>query len=144
MNIKSLGFVGTLFGVVGIGIVYLSTDVAKDDVGNSTKTVSRMVDVVLPELNDLEQQGEVNFIKYCSTCHGIAGSGQKGVAPPLIHKIYEPSHHSDISFRFAAERGVRAHHWPFGNMPPVENITLPEIQNITLYIRSVQRANGIF
>ena len=43
----------------------------------------------------------------------------------------------------AAKQGVQQHHWPFGNMPPVEGITDAEIAVITAYIRAVQRANGI-
>ena len=44
----------------------------------------------------------------------------------------------------AAKNGVRQHHWPFGNMPPVEGITDSEISNIIAYVRTVQRANGIY
>jgi hypothetical protein len=40
--------------------------------------------------------------------------------------------------------GVQAHHWRFGNMPPVEGITRAEVATIITYIRELQRANGIF
>lgn len=75
--------------------------------------------------------------------HGADATGQEGVAPPLVHKIYEPSHHGDQAFFLAAKQGVRAHHWRFGDMPPVEGITDPEIERIVTYIRTLQRANGI-
>lgn len=132
-----------LFGVIYAKYRPNNDSTSGDKVSNLALVGETMVDVTIPILSKLEQSGQVQFLKYCSACHGIGGAGQKDVAPPLIHKIYEPSHHGDIAFQFAAERGVRAHHWPFGNMPPVENIKLAEIKSITLYIRTVQRANGI-
>ncbi|HSM30420.1 MAG TPA: c-type cytochrome, partial [Woeseiaceae bacterium] len=65
------------------------------------------------------------------------------IAPPLIHRIYEPNHHGDQSFYLAAKQGVRSHHWPFGDMPPVESITDAEVGQIVAYVRTLQRANGI-
>ena len=79
----------------------------------------------------------------CAACHGVNAAGKDGVAPPLVHKIYEPSHHGDESFQRAAALGVRAHHWPFGNMPAVEGVTRGDVKMITAYIRELQRANGI-
>jgi len=39
--------------------------------------------------------------------------------------------------------GVRGHHWPFGDMPPVEGVTRGDVTMIIAYIRELQRANGI-
>ena len=66
-----------------------------------------------------------------------------GVAPPLIHKIYEPSHHGDESFQRAVAVGVRAHHWKFGNMPAIEGLTRGDVKAIIAYVRELQEANGI-
>ena len=49
-----------------------------------------------------------------------------------------------MAFVLAARNGVRAHHWPFGNMPPVEQpLTDGELAAIIAYVRELQRANGI-
>ena len=69
--------------------------------------------------------------------------GQDGVAPPLVHKIYEPSHHGDESFQRAVAIGVRAHHWKFGTMPAIEGLTRADVKVITAYVRELQRHNGI-
>ena len=66
-----------------------------------------------------------------------------GVAPPLIHKIYEPSHHADEAFQRAAANGVLAHHWSFGDMPAQPQVTRADMASIIAYVREVQRANGI-
>ncbi|WP_298861703.1 cytochrome c [uncultured Sulfitobacter sp.] len=116
------------------------------DVAEQSNTTegAAMVEVVLPaSFTPQEQMGETAFNAKCAACHGINGAGQDGIAPPLIHKIYEPSHHGDMSFQLAAMNGVRAHHWPFGNMPAVEGVTPSDITNITAYVRAIQRANGI-
>lgn len=103
-----------------------------------------MVDVILPaSFTTQEQMGEAAFNAKCAACHGDSGAGRDGLGPPLIHKIYEPGHHGDMSFQLAAMNGVRAHHWAFGNMPAVEGITPSDITNITTYVRAIQRANGI-
>lgn len=86
--------------------------------------------------------GAASFDAYCSKCHGLKGVGtDKG--PPLVHKIYEPNHHSDMSFRWAAERGVVAHHWTFGNMPKVAGIKPDEVEAVIKYVRQLQRDAGI-
>ena len=103
-----------------------------------------MVEVVLPEaLSSNAEIGKLAFEAKCADCHGTNAAGQEGVAPPLVHKIYEPSHHGDGSFLLAAKNGVRAHHWRFGDMPPVEGITDGDVKMIVAYVRELQRANGI-
>ena len=103
-----------------------------------------LVVVVLPEtLSQNAQIGKRGFEAKCVACHGVNAAGQDGVAPPLVHIIYEPNHHGDEAFQRAAAEGVRGHHWPFGNMPPVEGVTRGDVAMIIAYIRELQRANGI-
>lgn len=103
-----------------------------------------IVEVALPaELSGNAQIGKTIFDAKCATCHGSNAAGQNGVAPPLVHKIYEPSHHSDEAFILAAQNGVRSHHWRFGDMPPVEGVTVGDVKMVAAYVRELQRANGI-
>ncbi|MCV2887310.1 c-type cytochrome [Ruegeria aquimaris] len=100
--------------------------------------------VTVPDsLSENGRIGERLFQAKCATCHGANAAGQQGIAPPLIHKIYEPSHHADESFHRAVTLGVRAHHWPFGDMPPVEGLSRGDVTMIVAYVREVQAANGI-
>jgi mono/diheme cytochrome c family protein len=88
-------------------------------------------------------RGEDVFNAYCARCHGMLGAGtDKG--PPLVHRIYEPNHHSDMSFRWAMERGVRAHHWAFGDMPRIEGLSPEDADIIIGYVRSLQKEAGIY
>ena len=103
-----------------------------------------MVDIKVPKIEEQYLNGESLFNKNCISCHGIHGVGVKGAGPPLIHIIYEPSHHGDGSFYSAVKYGVQSHHWTFGNMSAVKNITDEEIADIIKYIRFIQRANGIY
>ena len=76
-------------------------------------------------------------------CHGENATGTEQ-GPPLVHKIYEPGHHADASFYRAVERGVRSHHWPFGNMPPIPGVSRKDVTRILAFVRELQRANGIY
>tara|TARA_B110000971_G_C19785550_1_gene397346 strand:+ start:235 stop:669 length:435 start_codon:yes stop_codon:yes gene_type:complete len=103
-----------------------------------------LADVLMPEtLSQNAQIGQLGYEAKCAACHGANAAGQDGVAPPLVHMIYEPSHHGDEAFQRAAELGVQGHHWPFGNMPAVEGVTRGDVTMIIAYIRELQRANGI-
>ena len=102
-----------------------------------------LAQVTVPQLNGAETAGRGLFDKSCAACHGADAAGRDGIAPPLVHVLYEPSHHADIAFQRAAKLGVRAHHWRFGDMPPVEGVTETDVGKITTYVRALQRANGI-
>lgn len=103
-----------------------------------------IVRVALPsEFSVNARVGKLAFEAKCAACHGVNAAGQNGVAPPLVHKIYEPNHHGDESFWIATQNGVRAHHWQFGNMAPVEGLTRGDVKMIVAYVRELQRENGI-
>ncbi|PLX34691.1 MAG: cytochrome C [Hyphomicrobiales bacterium] len=100
------------------------------------------VDVKLPSLSAAADRGRHLFADNCQACHGPHGAGSDS-GPPLIHKIYKPNHHGDQAFHLAVQRGVRAHHWNFGNMEPVPDLGRGEVGHIIRYVRELQRANGI-
>ncbi|WP_146344799.1 c-type cytochrome [Phaeobacter marinintestinus] len=103
-----------------------------------------LVDISLPaSLTTSAQVGKTMFEAKCAACHGINAVGRNGAAPPLVHKIYEPSHHGNESFQRAVAMGVKSHHWRFGNMRPIEGLTRGDVTQIVAYIRELQRANGI-
>ncbi|MCP5229282.1 MAG: cytochrome c [Candidatus Accumulibacter sp.] len=86
--------------------------------------------------------GKALFEKSCASCHGANLQGSdKG--PPMLNKIYEPSHHGDAAFQLAVKSGSRAHHWQFGDMPPVPGLTPDDVAQITAYVRLEQRKAGI-
>lgn len=132
-----LAGLGVLAAVVAAIIVWRFAGPAREGDG------AAMAAVMVPELSALAALGKTLFDANCADCHGANAAGQDGVAPPLVHIIYEPSHHSDASFHLAVQNGVRAHHWSFGDMPPVEGVGEADVTAIIAYIRELQRANGI-
>lgn len=103
-----------------------------------------MAAVTLPDtLSPEATMGKQAFDAVCADCHGENAAGRMGMGPPLIHKVYEPSHHGDMAFYLAAANGVRAHHWQFGDMPAQPGVTKADVSAIISYVREVQRANGI-
>jgi len=103
-----------------------------------------LVAITLPaSLSPEATMGQRAFAATCAACHGESATGKMGFGPPLVHKIYEPSHHADMAFQLAVQNGVRAHHWKFGDMPPQTGLTPSDVANIVAYVRELQRANGI-
>jgi len=99
-------------------------------------------EIIVPELSATARAGKEVFDRSCASCHGENARGtDKG--PTLVHKTYHPGHHADVSFDLAVRRGVRAHHWLFGDMPPQPRVTADEVAQITRYVRELQQANGI-
>lgn len=98
--------------------------------------------VEVAQISAKAETGALLFAENCAACHGAHGSGTDS-GPPLIHKIYEPSHHGDASFSMAVRNGVRPHHWRFGPMPKIDGLSDRDVSEIVIYVREVQRAHGI-
>ena len=150
---KMLLAILALFLIGGLAVYWNAAPSRQQSAGHSmvppdTSGVARgapIVEVSVPtDLSANAQIGKGAFEAKGAECHGANAAGQNGVAPPLVHKIYEPSHHSDMAFVLAAKNGVRSHHWNFGNMPPVKGLTDADVKMVTQFVRELQEANGIF
>ncbi len=95
------------------------------------------------ELTEAARQGETLFNTNCAQCHGQAAAGTN-LGPTFIDRVYHPGHHGDAAFHLAVVRGVRQHHWTFGNMLPVPGVTETEVSQIVCYVRHLQLSAGIF
>lgn len=86
--------------------------------------------------------GAALYSQGCASCHGddLRGTDE---GPPFLDAIYRPGHHADVAFLVAVRSGSRAHHWNFGNMPPVEGLTNEQVAAIVEFVREQQRAAGI-
>ena len=139
MSLKRVTFLLVLAAAVGIA-GYFHFGKSDGTVGGGPPIVT----ISVPEaLSARALAGQKTWEANCASCHGRHAVGQDGVAPPLVHIIYEPGHHGDESFQRAVALGVRAHHWPFGDMPPVEGLSRRDVAEIIAYVRELQRANGI-
>lgn len=131
-------------GLTGLALfAVLQTRTAGEAEPSQTAAGGKLVVVQVPPIEGNAAIGKRIFENACAACHGPNAGGTDGLAPPLIHKIYEPGHHADEAFQRAASLGVKSHHWPFGDMPPVQGLTRGDVKMIVTYIRELQRANGI-
>lgn len=87
--------------------------------------------------------GEEAYLRDCARCHGEDGLGTLS-GPPLLHRIYQPTHHSDAAFLLSVRVGVRAHHWTYGDMDPMPAVSAEMVGEITTYVRWLQREVGIY
>ena len=145
---KILLIASILFALAGAVVVFFNSSEKQANAVVSSMSSDEpdrpMVIVNSPaSLSANAEIGKRAFEANCASCHGLNASGRQGLAPPLIHKIYEPSHHGDEAFQRAVALGVRAHHWRFGNMPKVDGLSRADVTYIIKYIREVQVANGI-
>ena len=101
-----------------------------------------LANLTLPPTPAEHREGDSLFAASCASCHGESARGTT-LGPPLLHIIYEPSHHSDAAFLLATQRGVAAHHWRFGDMPPLEGLGDEDVGAIVDYVRHLQRRAGI-
>lgn len=82
------------------------------------------------------------YARSCASCHGedLRGTDE---GPSHLSMVYEPGHHTDGGFRAAIEQGSRAHHWNFGDMPPVPGLSDEEIDAVIAFIRDQQEEHGL-
>lgn len=111
--------------------------------GHPMPTEAKKPAITTPRVPFKYGLGMRKFRDMCAKCHGDWGQGTEQ-GPPLIHSFYEPSHHGDAAFYQAALKGVKAHHWNFGDMPPVEGATAKDVEKILPFIRWLQQQNGIY
>ena len=97
---------------------------------------------VAAEVPTEHAEGRQLFETHCARCHGAGGTGTER-GPSFLSKIYERNHHGDASFLMAVRRGVTAHHWRFGDMPPIPDVSDDDATRIVGYIRWAQRLAGI-
>lgn len=86
-------------------------------------------------------QGAALYEQTCASCHGsdLRGTDE---GPSHLSVVYEPGHHPDAAFRGAITNGVRAHHWNFGDMAPIEGLDDDEIDAIIEFVRQEQEEHG--
>ncbi|MBA84200.1 MAG: cytochrome C [Rhodobacteraceae bacterium] len=142
MNRKYL-LVGACAAAAVAAYIVLRPAPADDAAQTAAPKDGALVAIQMPAIEGNAAIGQRIFENACVACHGAGGVGVEGAGPPLIHVIYEPSHHADETFQRAVALGVRSHHWRFGNMPPVKGLTRGDVAMVITYIREIQRANGI-
>ena len=94
-----------------------------------------------PELMPNPAAGKKLYEAKCASCHGVDLKGSKE-GPPFLHSYYVPSHHADAAFQIATRDGAKAHHWKFGDMKPVPDVSPDDVAQITAYVRYQQRRAG--
>lgn len=112
----------------GVAMMLLAGACSGDDAGTDTAAASTA--------------GDELYEQSCASCHGsdLRGTDQ---GPSLLSQVYEPGHHPDASFRAAITRGSPAHHWSFGDMPPIPGLEDDEIERIIAHVRERQEAHGL-
>jgi len=97
-----------------------------------------VMDVKVPALSPTAFAGQRLYLNSCASCHGVSTDGTKQ-GPPLV--MYDQVHHPDGRFYDAVKKGVKQHHWSFGDMPPIPGVSEDDIALIIAYVREIQAAD---
>ena len=108
--------------------------------GTQSETSTTGIEGQTPS-DDMLAKGAELYAASCSECHGADLRGTDR-GPSHLSIAYEPNHHSDAVFALAVNNGVRAHHWDFGPMLPVEGLSKSDVDAIVAFVRSEQRREG--
>jgi len=98
-------------------------------------------DAIPPQDSALVEAGSELYAAHCAECHGSDLRGTDR-GPSHLSQLYEPGHHGDGAFLVAVLRGVPAHHWNFGAMPPIQDLTPDNVEAIVAFVRERQRIDG--
>lgn len=135
---KLYSLIRVLNATVAVAVVILVTACDKPD----PEQVRARQHLPAPGFVADAKQGSQLFLANCARCHGAVGKGTDQ-GPPLVHPVYRPGHHADLTFHWAVSRGIKQHHWQFGNMPPLPGVSPEEVGHIIAYVRAEQRKAGI-
>ena len=94
-----------------------------------------------PQDPELVAAGAELYADNCAECHGADLRGTDR-GPSHLSEVYEPNHHGDGAFHVAVLAGSPEHHWDFGPMPPVEDLSEEDVDAIVAYVREQQRLEG--
>ncbi len=131
---KTVIWIVVFVGVIGAGVwISQQKPVSSPATGG---------EIIVPQFSVLAAEGEVIFNGTCAACHGENLAGTEN-GPSLLNPYYRPAHHSDYAIVSAVRNGVNPHHWNFGPMPPLDQITSDDLTRVIAYIREIQRANGL-
>jgi mono/diheme cytochrome c family protein len=89
----------------------------------------------------LVSEGADLYQASCASCHGSDLRGTD-LGPSQLSVVYQPGHHPDQAYALAAFNGVSAHHWQFGDMPPISGLSQVDMDRIVAFIREMQRTQG--
>ena len=98
-------------------------------------------DAAITERPTAEDSGREVYDESCASCHGLDLRGTDE-GPSFLSIVYEPNHHTDASFRSAILNGAPQHHWPFGDMEPVEGLSVDDVGAVISYVRAQQQRLG--
>lgn len=88
----------------------------------------------------IRKEGLLLYNENCLECHGVHGRGTS-FGPALTNKLYQTPLFKDKAFAQAIIYGVDEHHWNYGPMKPITELSQTHIAMITAYIRQVQNAH---
>lgn len=129
-----------ILGIGAVVVVVLVVVVSGGSAPQDPMTGSSEFDIAVQD-PVLVSEGDVLYQANCGACHGSDLRGTD-IGPSHLSILYNPDHHGDGAFVLAALNGVRSHHWNFGDMAPVPDLSQEDMDRIVAFVRENQRIEG--
>ncbi|MCK5547238.1 MAG: cytochrome c [Rhodospirillaceae bacterium] len=97
----------------------------------------------IPELNAVELRGREAFNSMCASCHGVDGTGDTDIGPPLMHPYYRKDLLSDEAIIKAIGRGTPEDKWKYGHMPAQIDVSNEQALEIVEFYNALRRVNNL-
>ena len=97
----------------------------------------------IPELNAVEMRGREAFNNVCAGCHGVNGTGDTDIGPPLMHPYYRTILLSDEAIIKAIRQGTPEDKWKYGHMPAQVDVSNEQALEIVAFYNALRRVNSL-
>ena len=97
----------------------------------------------IPTLNTVEMRGREAFNNVCASCHGVDGTGDTDIGPPLMHPYYRAILLSDDKIFKVIKQGTPEDKWKYGHMPAQINVSDADAREIIAFYNALRRVNSL-
>ncbi|MDH3335208.1 MAG: cytochrome c [Rhodospirillaceae bacterium] len=95
----------------------------------------------IPELNQTQMQGREIFNRVCAECHGVDGTGDTKIGPPLMHPYHRKEALSDERFLKVIRQGTPEDKWKYGHMPAQIDVSDEDAKKILSFFNALRAVN---
>ena len=95
----------------------------------------------IPELNETQIAGRAIFNSTCAKCHGIDGTGDTKIGPPLMHPYHRKGSLSDERFLKVIRQGTPEDKWKYGHMPAQIDVSDDDAKKILSFFNALREVN---
>lgn len=127
-----------MMGLV-LGLVIIATVI----VLSKTDRRSIKAYINIPELSQNQAEGREIFNRVCAKCHGVDGTGDTKIGPPLMHPYNRKEVLNDERFLKVIRQGTPEDKWKYGHMPAQIEVSDDDAKKILDFYNALRVVNKL-